>query len=341
MFPVRGICLCGLLLAGSSCATNGGILKPQQVPYEAGRFVILTADDFGASENIDHGIRLAAEAGVITAISAMTNFSASLPELQAIARELPQVGIGVHLNITTGKPVLPPEQIPSLVTGEGTFYAIERILPRLKTISTGELQRELKAQIEVLRQCGIRVDHLSNQHGLLSLYSPFWEVVLELAAEYELPARSCLAGSVLYPDLFPHTGTRKKGRSVAAAFALGHPLAALSFRRYSTLKEMNRNEQKMAAVGIPHPDLLLDSFYGDPTPANILYILENLPPGISEIVLHLGSYQREAAYPSGLDLEYFRKRECELITVTSEYLKNYFRYLGITAIGYRDLPRTR
>jgi hypothetical protein len=66
-----------------------------------------------------------------------------------------------------------------------------------------------------------------------------------------------------------------------------------------------------------------------------------LPPGISEIVLHLGTFRRQPPYPSGLDLEYFRQRKYELLTVTSENLKSYFQYLNIHAIGYRDISRYR
>jgi predicted glycoside hydrolase/deacetylase ChbG (UPF0249 family) len=338
---ILGLCLCLLLFSGASCATTRVALKSEPAPYGTDRLVIITADDFGASENINQGIRLAARAGVITAISAMTNFPESLAELEEISRESPQVGIGVHLNITTGKPVLPPEQIPSLVTDEGNFYTIEDIFPRLKKLSATELKSELRAQIELLPRRGIRVDHLSNQHGLLSLYSPFLEIVLQLAEEYQVPVRSCIAASVRYRDLFPKAGTRKKGLSVAAGFALRNPLRALAFAKYSTLKEMQKNESKMDSIGIPHPDLLLDYFYGDPTAANVIYILGNLPPGTSEIVLHLGTYQREDSYPSGLDLEYFRQREYELLTVTSEYLRSYFQYLNIKAIGYRDIPLNR
>jgi hypothetical protein len=199
---IYGLCFSGLLLLTASCATTREVLRSEPAPYETGRLVIITADDFGASENINREIRLAARAGVITAISAMTNFPDSLAELEAISREYPLVGIGVHLNITTGKPILPPGEVPSLVTKEGNFYTIEDVFPRLKKISATELKNELRAQIEVLQRRGICIDHLSNQHGLLSLYSPFLEIVLQLAEEYQLPVR--------YRDLFPRRERERK-----------------------------------------------------------------------------------------------------------------------------------
>lgn len=84
--------------------------------YVPERFLIITVDDFGASKNINEGIEIAADKRAITTISALTNFSESLLELKQISEEHPDIGIGVHLNIITGKPVLEAEQVPSLVT---------------------------------------------------------------------------------------------------------------------------------------------------------------------------------------------------------------------------------
>jgi hypothetical protein len=54
-----------------SCASSGP--SPDAVPYRQERFVILTADDFGASENINEGIEFALSQGTITAVSALMN----------------------------------------------------------------------------------------------------------------------------------------------------------------------------------------------------------------------------------------------------------------------------
>lgn len=50
-------------------------------PYDRERILIITADDFGASKNINDGIKIAADKKAITAISVMSNFTESLPEL--------------------------------------------------------------------------------------------------------------------------------------------------------------------------------------------------------------------------------------------------------------------
>ena len=306
------------------------ILNPQ-------KYLIITADDFGASENINEGIALAAEKKAITEISVLTNFRESLPQLKKIATDHPEIGIGVHLNITTGRPVLSPDKIPSLVSETGNFYTIEEIFIRLTNISLTELKIELRAQIIALRESGITPDHLSDQHGILSLYSPLFDVVIELAKEFSLPLRSPVLAGMKYPDLFPESEMRKYWKKTGIRYALANPIAIYSLIRYGRIDEMEYKVQKLNDSGILHPDYLIELFWGNPTPSNFIYIIEHLPQGVSEIILHLGTFSRQEYYPSGLDQQYFVNRERELIVITSDYLKKYFDHFGISVIGFKDL----
>ena len=95
--------------------------------------------------------------------------------------------------------------------------------------------------------------------------------------------------------------------------------------------------QKLDAHGILHPDILIGCFWGDPSSSNLIYILEHLPGGTSEMILHCGTYTLQENYPSGLDLDYLENREHELMTITSNYLKEYLSYLNIKLIGYSGL----
>ena len=172
-------------------------------PYDQERILIITADDFGASRNINEGIKIAADKKAITAISVMSNFTESLPELKEISENHPDIGIGIHLNIVTGRPILDAEQIPSLVNPGGSFYKINELLPRIKSISIDDLRKELRAQILAVAKYDIKIDHLSYQFGILSIYTPFFEIVTELAREFSVPVRTPLLASVKYPETFP------------------------------------------------------------------------------------------------------------------------------------------
>jgi len=311
-----------------------------EVPYVQQRFLIITADDYGASKNINDGIKIAADNNAITAISALSNFTESLSELKKISENHPDIGIGVHLNITTGKPILGDEQVPSLVNPNGNFYTISELLPKIKSISPDDLRKELRAQILALTKYNIKVDHLSDHYGL-SLYSPFFEIVMELSKEFDVPIRTPLTASVKYPEIFPNSKMYKRGRQIAFRLALTAPFKAISLLKYSRIQEMEKKIQKLDELGILHPNVSIGYFWGDPTAANLLYILEHLPNGISEIILHSGTYSRQEYYPSGLDLDYFNNRENELITITSNYLKEYYNYLNIKIIGYSEISNYR
>jgi|GEM_PF-767292 len=301
------------------------------------RFLILTADDFGASENINEGIKFAVENNSITTISALTNFKESLSDLEKLSLEHPNIGIGVHLNIITGKPILEAEEVPTLVNASGEFYTIDALLPKIKEISLDDLRKELRAQIDELNKHNINVDHLSDQCGILSYYNSYFDIVIELATEYNLPIRSPLIASKKYPKLFSNSQMKKRYRKIAFKCACTHPIKGLGLLKYAKLNEMENKAEKLDDFGIIHPDLLVDCFWGEPTASNLIYILENLPKGTSELVLHFGSYSHPDNSPNGLDCEYFENRENELITFTSEYLKEYFTHLNIKTIGYSDI----
>jgi predicted glycoside hydrolase/deacetylase ChbG (UPF0249 family) len=306
-------------------------------PYVQERFLIITADDFGASKNINEGIEIAADKKAISAISVLSNFTESLSDLKKISESHPDIGIGVHLNITTGKPILAAEQVPSLVNANGNFYNIEELLPKIASISIADLRKELTAQIIALIKHNIRLDHLSDQNGIISLYNPFFDVLIELAKEFNLPVRSPVVASIKYRDLFANSKMNKRGRQIAFRLALTHPFKSICLLKYSRIKEMEKRIQKLEKLEILHPDIFIDTFWGNPTAANFLHILEHLPNGVSEIILHCGTNTRQENYPSGLDLDYFRSRENELITITSDYLKVYYSCLNIKTIGYSDI----
>ena len=307
------------------------------VPSVQERFLIITADDFGASENINEGIKIAADKKSITTISVLSNFTESLSQLKYISESHPDIGIGVHLNITTGKPLLGAERVPSLVDANGNFYTIEALLPKITSISIEDLRKELRAQIIALVNYDIRLDHLSDQNGIISLYTPFFDILMELAKEFDLPVRTPVVASVKYHDVFANSEMNRRGRQIGLRLALTHPFKSIRLFKYSGINEMTKKVQKLDERKILHPDLLIDSFWGNPTAANFLHILENLPKGVSEIMIHCGTNIRQENYPSGLDQDYFRDRENELITITSDYLKEYFSFLNIKNIGYSDI----
>jgi len=220
----------------------------------------------------------------------------------------------------------------------GRFYPVQDILLRINRISIAELRKELRAQILVFEEYDIKIDNLSDQNGVISIYNPFFEIMVELAEEFDLAFRSPILASRRYPKIFSNSKMIKRARQIVFNFAFRSPFKALKLIKYFNTAEMERKSEMLDIKGITHTDLFIESFWGEPTPENYIKILENLPEGTLEVVLHVGTKTREENYPSGLDLTYFKNREYELITCTSEYLKEYINRLNIRTINFSDLP---
>lgn len=114
------IILCFLFCFSFSCVSHRNAQVVINETQEE-RYLIITADDFGASKNINEGIKIAAENKSITSISVLSNFSESLTELLELTIKYPNIDIGVHLNIVTGNPILKVEEVSSLVDTNGSL----------------------------------------------------------------------------------------------------------------------------------------------------------------------------------------------------------------------------
>lgn len=151
------------------------------------RALIVNADDWNLTGGVSRGILEAHRQGIVTSTTALVNLppdEASLAELRAA----PALGVGLHLNLTWGRPLSPPEAVPSLVDDEGHFRRDPRaVTARAKPM---EARQELEAQIEAFETLfGRRPTHLDSHHHL-HRYPPLEEVVLDLALTAGLPLRS-------------------------------------------------------------------------------------------------------------------------------------------------------
>jgi hypothetical protein len=190
-----------------------------------------------------------------------------------------------------------------------------------------------------LAASGIHIDHLSNQHGIISAYKPFFKIIIELAIKYNLPVRSPEIASTKYPHVFPNSSMYKEGYKIFRSFAIAHPLKALACSKDFNIGSFTNKTLKLDIAQVTHPDLLIDYFYGNPTEKNLLYIIDNLPPGINEIVLHIGSQHREQEYPSGLNQEYFSIRELELLTIINCHFNDRLHQMNIRKINYSEIDK--
>lgn len=281
------------------------------------RRLIVNADDYGRSRGISTGIREAHLKGIVTSTTVMVTFPGAGEDLYQAMRECPRLGIGVHLCLTAGRPVLPADQIPSLVAADGDFPHKDVQLARLGQLPAGEVGAELRAQIELVLALGARVDHLDSHHHATYLHPALLEIMLELARQYRLPVRNPIPQGGLRAAVT--AGLAPRGTTPEAADAL----EALVRRR-------------LGATGIPHPDAFVASFYGPGVGLEqLLGILDDLPGEVTELMCHPGHHD-----PS-LASTYNTQREQELAALTDPQVSDRIDRSGITLITFGELALDR
>lgn len=168
----------------------------------------MNADDFGLTAGVNRAIQELHQAGELTSTTLMAR-AASVEEAIGIARTMPALGVGCHVVLVNGAPVLPPERIPSLVDRRtGCFFpTLGRFLRRLLTgrIRSQEIHAEAEAQIALLQSKELALTHVdthkhvhmfpavlrpvlsaaSNQ-GILAIRNPF-EPAWSLRATHSAP----------------------------------------------------------------------------------------------------------------------------------------------------------
>lgn len=85
--------------------------------------IIVTADDYGMCNEVDHAIDAGIENGFITTTNVMLNMD-TLSNASDLRTRYPQLSVGIHWNVTTGKPISNPGTTPTLVDNNGDFWSI-------------------------------------------------------------------------------------------------------------------------------------------------------------------------------------------------------------------------
>lgn len=148
--------------------------------------LIVNADDFGRTSGVNRGVVEAHASGIVTSASLMVAYPAAA-EAAELARRRPELGVGLHLALTGGPPVLQAARVPSLVDEAG------RLRPKPADIAHAdprEVLAEARAQLRRFRELVGRLPtHLDTHHHAHAL-PVVLEAVLTLAWETGLPVRS-------------------------------------------------------------------------------------------------------------------------------------------------------
>lgn len=266
------------------------------------RRLIVNADDLGLTPGTNQGILEAHLNGILTSTTVMINMPAAEAGIHLVQQAAPKLGLGLHLNVTTGHPVLPPEQVRSLVNADNMFpYKSTDPLEHLDHLNPDEVRAEIQAQFDRFMQiAGRKPDHLDAHHHSLYHFPAGLSILLELAQAHDLPIR---AGCAWLTDA-NYTGPR-----------------------YAALRQL------LAEAPTPLWPGFEARFYDEGVTAeNLRALLINLPDGDTELMCH-------PAHNDNIQQSYAAQREVELALLTDPALRPLLQEQGIELITFADLKR--
>lgn len=256
--------------------------------------LIINADDFGFTLGVSQGIAEAMR-HMVTSTTIMGN-CLDLPMHLSLLEGLPHRGLGVHLVLSAGAPILPRESVPSLVNREGHFWRDFRQATRLA--NPHEVHLEWRAQVEAILRCGVKPTHLDSHHHV-HLVPKLTRVAIEIAREYNIPAiRRLTLRDVWREQAFWQN-------------ALFLPAVARSAQLIG-----------ISSLKFPQGLMSLDLRH--------LRALKKLPPGIYEMFCHPGKVDDELWAKSSLSY----RREEELLMLTAPSFAAKLQDCGVELVTY-------
>lgn len=214
--------------------------------------LIVNADDYGHSPGISEGIRQGHLHGIVTSTSAMMNRPLAPADLTIAARSCPNLGIGVHLVLTTGKPLLAAEHVSTVADGQGNFLNLPALIDHLDRLNMDQVWAEWNTQVErFIRHFGRNPDHLDSHHHCSYFTPALFERMVRLAEQL-------------------HCGIRKPfgGNSVDAANYLPQELVDTAMQNYAAFAS-----QPLP----PTTDVFINDFYNEgATLEHLTAILETI-----------------------------------------------------------------
>jgi hopanoid biosynthesis associated protein HpnK len=286
--------------------------------------LIVNADDLGWTPGVNRGISEAHRKGIVTSASLLAN-GCAFDDGVRLSRELPRLGVGVHLNLSDGKPVAPPARVKTLVSEAGDFRGgPETLLFRLtaKSLDTKDVEIEWGAQIEKICAAGICPTHLDG-HKHVQMLPGLFAIALRLARKHGIEAvrishetsslRAALIGGSESKSVMLKQGVQARGLKLLARDARG-------------MAERSGIATADYFCGIAQTGVL--------TRKGVLQLLASLPEGTTELMCHPGYADAEL---QNTVTRLQKSRQTELEILTDKEIRKSIAALGIRLINYQEI----
>lgn len=277
--------------------------------------VIINADDFGLTRGVNESIIACHRTGSLTSATLMANMDAT-EDAALLAAANPELGVGLHFNITQGRPLADPAAVASLLDASGQFLARPQLLRRALAgrVHPGHVLAELQAQHGRIRDLGVIPSHVdSHQHA--HAIPVVFKVVAEHAQSMAVPVR--------VPRRWP-------GR--VAGKSLRRRLSEL------TLQAMVRRCLTLAPAGLVTNDGLCSIFdlQRSPsalTPDDYVALLSAYSTGVVELMVHPGVADAELSSKTAIA----EVSAVEDRLLRSGFLRDHVASRGGKLVTYRDV----
>jgi hopanoid biosynthesis associated protein HpnK len=245
--------------------------------------LIITADDFGASLEVNDAVETAHRDGILTAASLMVAGNAAADAIER-ARHMPTLGVGLHVVLVEGRPMLPPEQVPALVNASGQFRT-DMVRAGITIFASPAARRQLAAEVEAqfaaFAHTGLPLDHV-NAHKHFHLHPTIAGTILTVGRRYGMKAiRAPIEPRAVLETI---DGT-KAGPGIERLWA-------------------QKVRQRMRGAGLTVPDQVFGlAWSGALTAARLRGLIDHLPDGLTEIYTHPATGPYAGCAPSYLYAE--------------------------------------
>lgn len=283
----------------------GNLAERLGYPADA-KLLIVHGDDVGVAHSVNLATIAAMEKGMVSSGSVMVPCP-WFTEIAAYAREHPMADLGLHLTLTSEwkiyrwDGVLGARQTPSLYDGDGFLHADTPSVARNADLSEAEL--EIRAQVDRAMAFGLHPTHLDTHMGSLFSRPDLLNLYLKVGRDYGIP--------VLLPrDALQAQAPELLARLPAETVLIDHLLIATP------------------QVSADH----WDDFYAK--------AIENLKPGVTEIIIHLGYDDPELQSVTAGEADYgsaWRQRDYDFFT--SDRCAKLLAENGVRLVTWREIGR--
>jgi chitin disaccharide deacetylase len=264
--------------------------------------LVVNADDFGFTPDVNRGIVDAHRGGILTATTLMANGSA-FDDAVRLARETPALDIGCHLVLVSGHSVLSGKPLP---------MTVGRLLASL-TRREISVYDELAAQVRRIVGAGLMPTHLDT-HKHTHLAPPVLEAVARVSREFGIPW-------VRRPFDFPMNARGAPRIKRITSSALG-----LLRRRFHRVLEEHGCQTTDHFAGF--------QITGNFRTTELVELIGALPEGSTELMCHPG-YCQDTLQHARTRLK--ESREWELEALLAPETKEALERHGVELVNYLQI----